>query len=178
MSNNAPVRLYEGLFLLNQESVSSDFAGCIDFIRNVFNRAGAELIVLRKWTETRLAYEIKGQRRGVFLLAYFNVSGVQIANIDRDCELSELVLRNLITRADHIGETELSLAAEGAELSLEAVVRSDDEAEGAPASDDDDHTTSIPVDSAPAGTEEAPVSEDAPAEQDAAPDAAAAETTT
>ena len=76
MSDNVPVRLYEGLFLLNQEAVASDFAGCIDFVRNVFERAGAELVVLRKWTEMRLAYEIKGQRRGVFLLAYFNVSGV------------------------------------------------------------------------------------------------------
>lgn len=122
------VNLYEGMFLLHQQAVSSDFAGCVDFLKQVFERAEAELIVLRRWDERRLAYTIKGQRRGTFMLTYFRARSTQIANIERDCNLSEQVLRSMILRADHLGETELNLARKDADLSLEMALRgSDDE---------------------------------------------------
>lgn len=116
-------RLYEGLFLLRQEAVTVDFQGCVDFLRHVFDRANAEVLVLRRWEERRLAYDIRGQRRGVFLLAYFKAAGPQLANIERDCRLSDQILRTLVIKADHIGETELELAAKDAALSLEAKLR-------------------------------------------------------
>ena len=121
------VNLYEGMFLLHQQAVSSDFAGCVDFLKQVFERAEAELIVLRRWDERRLAYAIKGQRRGTFMLTYFRARSTQIANIERDCNLSEQVLRNMILRADHLGETELELAGKDADLSLEMALRGGDD---------------------------------------------------
>ncbi len=123
MSESSSVRLYEGLFLLEQEAAANDFGGSIDFIRNVFERAGAELLVLRKWEERRLAYEIRGQRRGIYLLAYFKVDGRQLVGIERDCELSDYILRSMIIRADHVGDVELEVAAKDADLSLEATSR-------------------------------------------------------
>ncbi len=118
------INLYEGLFLLNQQSASSDFAGTVEFVREVFRRAEAEVLVLRKWEERKLAYEINGQKlRSIYLLAYFKARGTQIANIERDCNLSEQVLRNLIIRADHVGDAELAVALKDADLSLEVRLR-------------------------------------------------------
>lgn len=116
-------RLYEALLLLNQQAVASDFAGCVEHVREVFRRAEAEVEVLRKWDERKLAYEIEGQKRGTFLLAYVRVDGAQIANIERDCSLSEQILRVLIIRADHIGDVELELAKQDAEASLQVRLR-------------------------------------------------------
>ena len=117
------VNLYEGLFLLNQQAASADFPGCIEFLKQVFQRAEAELLVLRKWDERKLAYEIKGQKRGIYILAYFKARGTQIANIERDCTLSEQILRSLILKADHIGDIEIESAKKDADLSLEAKLR-------------------------------------------------------
>ncbi len=119
----ARVNLYEGLFLLNQQAAASDFAGCVEFVRQVFQRAEAEVLVLRRWEERKLAFEVRGQKRGIYLLAYFKARGTQIANIERDCNLSEQVLRTLILKADHIGEIELEVAKKDADLSLEAKLR-------------------------------------------------------
>lgn len=129
-------RLYEGLFLLNQHAVAADFPAVIDHVKEFFTRASAELVVLRKWDERRLAYEISGQKRGTFLLTYFNAEGNAVAHIERDVTLSEKVLRCLITRADHIGEIELKEAADGAELTLEFT--DSDSSSSAPASKPDD----------------------------------------
>ena len=117
------IRLYEALILLNQRAVSDDFSGCVEHVREILGRADAELVVLRRWDERKLAYEIKGQKRGTFLLAYFRADARQIVNIERDCNLSELVLRVLIIQADHVGPTELELAGRDADLSLEPKLR-------------------------------------------------------
>lgn len=117
------IRLYEALILLNQRAVAEDFSGCVDHVRELFSRADAELVVLRRWDERKLAYEIKGQKRGTFLLAYFRAAARQIVNIERDCNLSEQVLRVLIIQAEHVGATELELAGRDADLSLEAKIR-------------------------------------------------------
>jgi len=136
-------QLYEALILLNQQAVASDFGGCVEHVREIFRRAEAEVDVLRKWDERKLAYEIAGQKRGTFLLAYFHAEGGQIANIERDCSLSEQVLRVLIIRADHIGDVELELARRDAELSLEVRAREGD-GRGRPSHEGEDQTPPPP----------------------------------
>jgi len=117
-SSSESTKLYEALFLLNQKAAAGDFDECVQFVRETLSRAEAEVLALRKWDERKLAYEIEGQKRGTYLLAYFKSPGVQIANIERDCNLSEQVLRVMIIRADHIGPTEIELAQRDAEATL------------------------------------------------------------
>ncbi len=119
------ISLYEGLFLLNQQASGADLSACIEDLRQILERAKAEVVVMKKWSDRKLAYEIKGQKRGTFFLVYFRAAHDQIINIDRDCNLSDLVLRNLIIKADHIGETELEVINKDADnLGVEANLRS------------------------------------------------------
>ncbi len=99
--------LYEGLYLINQQEMAGDLAGAIQTIRAMLDRAGAEVISLRKWDERKLAYPVDGQKRGLYILGLFRVRPVQIANIERDCNLSELVMRAMMIRADHVGDVEI-----------------------------------------------------------------------
>lgn len=118
------IHLYEGMFLLSPQAGVADLTGAIDHIREILNRAEAEILILNKWDERKLAYEIKKQKRGLFILAYFKARASQIANIDRDCNLSEQVLRSLIVRADHVGDLELEAAKLRAERPTEAQLSS------------------------------------------------------
>jgi len=119
------VSLYEGLFLLNQQEVTADFKATGEHLQEIFNRAKAEVVAMKKWAERRLAYAIKGQKRGTFILVYFRAEHGQIARIERDCNLSEKVIRSLIIRADHIGDTELEVIQKDSELSLEVKLHSE-----------------------------------------------------
>ena len=148
------VRLYEGLFLLPQ-GAAADLGGAIENVRAILSRAQAEILLLSKWDERRLAYEINGQKRGTYLLAYFKVRGSQVANIERDCNLADDVLRVLILRADHIGDTELNLALGRQETTTdEAKLRSDaatDTARDAGETKGDESASSPAPEHAPAG---------------------------
>ena len=100
------VSLYEGMFLFPQ-SASADFEGVIDHVNEILNRADAEIVAMRKWDERRLAYDIKGNKRGLYILVYFRAEHSRLAGIERDCNLSELLLRSLVIKAEHIPTEEI-----------------------------------------------------------------------
>jgi small subunit ribosomal protein S6 len=104
------------MFLMSQSAVSAGLDSATDTVRGMLDRVEAEVLALSKWEERKLAYPIEGQKRGTFLLAYFKVKPTQIVNVERDCNLSEDVLRVMMTRADHMGETELAAALNAAEV--------------------------------------------------------------
>ena len=113
---------YEGLFLFPQAAVA-DLQGAHDHIVEILNRAGAEIVSMKKWDERRLAYEIRGNKRGVYFLVYFKAKGAKLQQIERDCNLSEKLLRAMITRADQV-TNEMMEAAEGrAQLADEIKLR-------------------------------------------------------
>ena len=121
---------YEGLFLFPQ-SVTANLQAASDHVKEILQRAEVNLISFKKWDERRLAYEVKGNRRGVFFLVYFEAPGSAIAKIDRDCNLSEQVLRALITRADNMSLEQMQAADGQQQLADEINLRSTEKAEAA-----------------------------------------------
>ncbi|MCH8823303.1 MAG: 30S ribosomal protein S6 [Planctomycetes bacterium] len=121
---------YEGLFLFPQ-SVTANLQAASDHVKEILQRAEVSLISFKKWDERRLAYEVKGNRRGVFFLVYFEAHGSAIAKIDRDCNLSEQVLRAMITRADNMSLEQMQAADGQEQLAVEIKLRATEEAEAA-----------------------------------------------
>ena len=138
---------YEAMFLISQ-AVATEFGAAIDHIKEVLARGNAEIIALKKWDDRRLAYEIEGQKRGIYILAYFKAPGVDISHIERDCNLSEKILRVMILRADHLSAEEMLNADGRKELDVESKMRGDKHAD-APAAAPATPTAAAP---APAAT--------------------------
>lgn len=143
---------YEGMFLLAQ-SASMDFSGAVQHIRDILAKGEAEIIAMSKWDERRFAFEIKRQKRGVYLLAYFSCATDRVVGIERSCALSETVLRSMITSAEHLTMEEMQATDAQQALADEGAMRKE-EAENRPA----------PESAEPADTAEA-----APAPEEGAP---------
>lgn len=141
------VRLYEGMFLINPTPISSNIGAAVQLVHDLLDRAQAEVISISKWDERKLAYEIGGVKRGIYMLAYFRVDGKKVAGIERDVTLSDNVIRCLITRADHIGETELNLAREE-QGKTELAARLQGEAPAAPPAGEQPAAAPVPQEAA------------------------------
>ena len=115
---------YEVMFLIGQAQ-SGDLAGVISHIEEILNRAGGEVIAMKKWDERRLAYEIDGQKRGLYILAYVKMPGLSLANFERDCNLSEKILRTMTLRVEHMTMDEMKAADDRAGLATEAKLRAE-----------------------------------------------------
>lgn len=100
------VNQYEAMFLFGGSS-----AGDLDQARNLckqfIERHGGEILVLKKWDDRKLAYEIKGQKRGVFIIAFFKAPAQAVSALERDVGLNDQILRLLVLRADHLNQQEM-----------------------------------------------------------------------
>ncbi len=92
--------LYEGMFLVDSALATAEWDGVVATIKNVLERSKAELVSLRKWDDRRLAYDIRGKNRGVYILTYFKADGDRIRDIERDVQLSERIMRVLVLNAE------------------------------------------------------------------------------
>ena len=85
---------YEGMFLISP-AVTVEAEKGIGIVKNILDRHQGEVIVIKKWDERKLAYEIKGQKRGLYIIAYFTAPAANITPLERDVTLSEDVMRDV-----------------------------------------------------------------------------------
>jgi small subunit ribosomal protein S6 len=64
--------------------------------QKILEKAGAEIVSMKRWDERKLTYKIAGSDRGTYVLCYFHADGQKIRQIERDAQLSEKILRALI----------------------------------------------------------------------------------
>ena len=95
-----PANVYEGMFILDSNRFSRDPDGVSGQIPKVIREAGGEVLVSRLWEERRLAYPIKGHRKGTYWLAYFRISPTALAGIKHRFQLNDSVLRSLFVKVD------------------------------------------------------------------------------
>jgi small subunit ribosomal protein S6 len=100
------VNQYEGMFLLGPSGAEPEKA--IAIVKAMVEKHGGTIQVIKKWDERKLAYEVGKQKRGTYIIAFFKADGQNVTALERDVKLSEEVLRALITRADHLHETEMA----------------------------------------------------------------------
>ncbi|MHC4323061.1 MAG: 30S ribosomal protein S6 [Planctomycetota bacterium] len=170
-------KLYEGMFLVDSAKAASDWDGVNAAINKILEKAGAEIVSMRKWDDRKLAYDIRGTGRGTYLLCYFKVDGQKIQGIEKAVQLSEKIIRVLIlsteqmttddiekdtpaTKAEKEKEKAVAEKAPKAEVSEQAEQKEAPVPEEAPTTEEAPATEEAPT------TEEAPVTEVAPATDD------------
>ncbi|MSR18523.1 MAG: 30S ribosomal protein S6 [Phycisphaerales bacterium] len=113
---------YEGMFLFPQ-SATADLEGSVKYVTEILERHGATIDSLVKWDERRLAYDIKANKRGLYILTYFHAKSSALVEIERECNLSERLLRSLLMRADHLTPDQMKDADGQAKLAMEMRLR-------------------------------------------------------
>ena len=128
MAQTTEARVYEAMFLVDPadaavwDDLSKHLAGILE-------RHGGEIIGLTRWDERKLAYPVAARKRGTYVLSFFGLkNGDAVALIERDCQLSEKVLRALVLRADHFKVSDMRMQL-GADV-REDVARRLEEARG------------------------------------------------
>ena len=94
-------KLYEAMFLVDSAEATTDWDGVTATIKNILEKADAEIVSIRKWDDRKLAYTISGKGKGTYILCYFRAAGSKLQDIGRDTQLSERIMRALILCAEH-----------------------------------------------------------------------------
>ncbi len=108
------MRMYEALFIIDNARANTEWDAAIKHIQDILQKNGAEILKTEKWGEKKLAYKVKGHKRGTYLLVHFNAKNTAIPTIRRDFQLSDYIVRSLIVKDDKIEELSQIVPVEGA----------------------------------------------------------------
>jgi len=92
--------VYEAMFILDSNRFGRDPDGISGQLADMIQKAGGEILVSRLWEERRLAYPIKGQRKGTYWLIYLRLDSLQLAGLRRQFDITETLLRFLFLKID------------------------------------------------------------------------------
>lgn len=95
-------RLYEGLFLVDPGFANKDPEAAIALCRNVLEKHGATVIRAELWAEQRLAYEVRKNKRGAYILTAFRAETLKMQEVELECRLTERILRYLFTNREGV----------------------------------------------------------------------------
>lgn len=92
--------VYECLFIFDSNRYARDPNKVAAAIPAMVEELNGEVLANRLWNEQRLAYPIKGQRKGTYWLTYFRLESERVTEFNRACRLNDNILRNLTLKVD------------------------------------------------------------------------------
>lgn len=95
-------RIYEGLFLVDSAFANKEPEAAIELCRGVIEKYGATVIKAELWAEMRLAYEVRKNKRGAYVLAAFRADTMKMGEIELECRLTERIIRYLFINREGV----------------------------------------------------------------------------
>lgn len=89
-------KYYEVMFLVDPLQAATNYNKVREHIHEILNKYKAKIIKEGKWADRTLAYPIRQQRKGTYILVYLEMEPNDVSKIENDCQLSEIVLRVLM----------------------------------------------------------------------------------
>ena len=123
------VGIYEATFILDNREVKKGWARTKTQVTGIMEKHGAKVLSARKWDDRKLAYPIKKQKRGTYLLSYIEAEGPMLISMRNEFHLTDYVLRHMILQSEEVPADEVDLSAQERERDKEEIVA--EEAESA-----------------------------------------------
>ena len=89
-------KVYESMFIFNANAYARNPGGASVAIEEIVKSVGGELLASRMWNEQKLAYPIRGQRKGVYWLSYIKLDTQALTKFNRACQLNDIIIRHLV----------------------------------------------------------------------------------
>ena len=91
---------YEGMFLLPAQGPTLDRGAVLGTVTTVLEKHSIKPIEIDVWDERKLAYPVKKNKRGVYVLAFFETDPEFLVPLNHDLNLMEDMLRHVFVRHD------------------------------------------------------------------------------
>ena len=87
------MRTYESIFNVHPEVVGDDQTAIIDKYKTILSDQGAEVLKVENWGVRNLAYQVKKQSKGCYVLFIFDAEPTIIAEFERRMRIDEMVIK-------------------------------------------------------------------------------------
>lgn len=115
------MRDYEILYIVRPDLEDDKVQDVVKRVNSLISRSGGSAEQTSLWGKRKLAYEVKHQREGSYVLQDFQIDPGRVPELESALKITEEVLRHLIVRKPEKSAPTTSVAPPPAEVSLEPV---------------------------------------------------------
>jgi small subunit ribosomal protein S6 len=94
------MRIYEELYILRPDITEEEVDASVDQIRQIVTGSGGAIDKVDKWGVRKLAYRVKKQGEGFFVLVQFTAQPEAVKEIERRLRVADAVVKYLTVRID------------------------------------------------------------------------------
>jgi small subunit ribosomal protein S6 len=94
------MRSYELVFIVHPEMDEDGLTTVVETVEGLVKRSGGEVTRVDNWGLRRLAYPIRNQWEGQYVLMRVELEPQGVAELERGLLLTEPVMRHLVVRVD------------------------------------------------------------------------------
>jgi small subunit ribosomal protein S6 len=87
------MRTYESIFIVHPEVAGDDQTAIIDKYKTILSDQGADVLKVDNWGVRTLAYPVKKQTKGCFVLVIFDAEPTVIAEYERRMRIDDKVIK-------------------------------------------------------------------------------------
>jgi small subunit ribosomal protein S6 len=92
------LREYEVLYILRADLDDEKVQDAVKRVNTVIERSGGTVDRINLWGKRKLAYEVKHQKEGSYVLQDFQIAPERVPELEAALKITEEVLRHLIVR--------------------------------------------------------------------------------
>jgi len=107
------LRLYDVLVIVDPRLTEEEGAQLTTRLQESCAALGGEVVATENWGKRRLAFEIRKQREGAYVLLQVKAEPPAVREYERQLRLNESILRFMTTRVDERQKATPRAAAEG-----------------------------------------------------------------
>ena len=93
-------QLYESIFILRPSLTDEDIQKTLDKVKSTLEKSGGTIERLENWGKKKLAYEVKREKKGVYVQLNFRGSGVAVTELERFFRLEDAIMKFLTVKLE------------------------------------------------------------------------------
>lgn len=91
---------YETIFIVKTDLGDEALAERVTWVTDILTSNGAEVINVEQWGKKRLAYQVKKQKHGIYVLMHYEGDPKVVPELERNFKLSEDILKHLTVKLE------------------------------------------------------------------------------
>jgi small subunit ribosomal protein S6 len=134
------LRDYEVLYIVRADLDDDKVQDAVKRVNTLIERSGGTVDRTNLWGKRKLAYEVKHQKEGSYVLQDFQLAPERVPELESSLKITEEVLRHLIVRKPEKAAPVTAVAPPPAEVVLEPITADSQTAAGVRQADREEET--------------------------------------
>lgn len=91
---------YESIFIARSSLSEEDVAGLTEKVKAIIEKNGGQVIKAENWGKKKLAYEVKKEKKGIYVMFHIKGPGALVSELERNLNIQDGIIKFMTVKLD------------------------------------------------------------------------------